>query len=106
MVNKFTIKFSTYGSVLTTRRLGRKIRELEIEKRLKNNQLLVFDLSDVELITHSFADECFGKVFLDFELSLVKNRTSFENYNTKVKSQIIIVINHNLKLKSIRQELQ
>lgn len=98
MVNTFTIKFSKYGSVLTTRRLGREIRTTQIENRLRSNHRIVFDFSEVDLVTHSFADECFGKLLEDFDLVFVKSTTTFESYNKKVKIQIIRVINHNLEL--------
>lgn len=93
------IKFSDFGEVLATRRLGKKIREEIILSSISDFQVIIFDFSQVTLITHSFADECFGKILLSMDMVQLKKRTTFINYNNKVKIQIINSINQNIELK-------
>ena len=94
-----TIKFIDFGEVLATRKLGRKIREEIIISSISNAQTIVFDFSKVNLITHSFADECFGKILYSMDLIQLKKKTHFINYNKKIKIQIINSINQNIALK-------
>ena len=54
------IKFLEFGSSLGTRDLGSKIRE-EIEKSIDRDEKVIFDLKGMEIISNSFADECFAK---------------------------------------------
>lgn len=94
-----TIKFIDFGEVLATRRLGKKIREEIILSSISDFQIIIFDFNQVNLITHSFADECFGKILLSMDLMQLKKRTTFINYNSKIKIQIINSINQNIELK-------
>jgi hypothetical protein len=72
------IKFADIGSSLGTRELGAKVRE-EILNAITNSQEVTFDMSGVEVVSNSFADECFAKLLLNFELSELKKHTHFKN---------------------------
>lgn len=74
------IIFKEYGESMGTRRLGGEIREKAISA-IKNSQFVVFDLSDVKVLSNCFADECFGKLVEDFSLSEIKSTTSFTGTN-------------------------
>lgn len=55
------INFSSLRPHLGTRFLGETMRK-GIELALKEKEFVTFDFSGVEFISHSFADECFGKL--------------------------------------------
>lgn len=80
------IKFLEFGSSLGTRDLGSKIRE-EIEKSIDRDEKVIFDLKGMDIISNSFADECFAKLLLKFDFDTIKSKTSFingNNDNTKI----------------------
>lgn len=81
------IRFAAYGESLGTRFLGKKIRE-DIVNNLDHEEKIVFDLSGVELLSNSFADECFGKLVADFGLDYIKSKTTFININPLVSKVI------------------
>jgi len=78
---------NTIGRHLSTRMEGKAVREqilLFIEKKEK----VVFDFQGVENISNSFADECFAKLILNFELPTVKEHTTFQNATPFIKAVI------------------
>ncbi len=81
------IIFSQFGKQLSTRVAGAAVRET-IVKSIERKEKVVFDFSDVELITNSFADECFAKLVLDFDLPKIKEHTTFKNANPFIKAVI------------------
>jgi len=100
MVNKIEkIFLSTFSKILTTRKLGRKIRTEYIDFNFEKNNIIIFDFEDIELITHSFSDECFGKLVYQYDFNDLKRKTSFINYDENIEKTIIYVLNHNLRLK-------
>lgn len=74
------IKFCEFNSSLGTRRLGNSIRQ-SIITNMGNEEKIIFDFENVELISNSFADECFGKLIDEFGLQHVKGKTTFVNTN-------------------------
>ena len=78
------IKFNTINSSLGTRSLGREIREHTIISFSTTAERIIFDFEGVEVISNSFADECFGKLIQTFGLDFTKNRTTFKNTNSNV----------------------
>jgi hypothetical protein len=94
-----TIHFSTIGTHLGTRVLGESIRR-QIENALTENQFVTFDFSGVEFVSHSFADECFGKLLLDMKIEELKKRTTFKDANTLVKRTIAFAIKERLLLET------
>jgi len=58
------IKLADHGSSLGPRELGKQIRE-KVEGFLKNERKVLFDFTGVHLISSAFADEIFGKLFVD-----------------------------------------
>jgi len=78
---------NTIGRHLSTRLEGKAVRE-QILDLIEKRQKIVFDFHDVEIISNSFADECFAKLMLDFELPTVKAHTTFENATPFIKEVI------------------
>ena len=81
------IQLGNINKSLGTRSLGSRLR-LEIEENLKKGEFVCFDFSDVDFISHSFADECFGKLLLSWDITELKKRTTFVNTNPLVKNTI------------------
>ncbi len=90
-----TIKFIELGESLGTRILGEKTR-IDIEKTLKNNSKVIFDFSNVRVVTNSFADECFAKLLDIFSLEDIQRKTSFTNTNELVHGVILSVFSRKI----------
>ena len=93
------IQFGNINDSLGTRSLGNKLR-LEIEENLKKGEFISFDFSNVNVISHSFADECFGKLLLKWEIEELKKTTTFTNINPIIKKII------SFTLKERQQQLE
>lgn len=81
------IIFRDISSSLGTRQLGAKIRE-DIERTISLNDDVCFDFEGVDVVSNSFADECFGKLLLRFDVHFIKQHTAFINANDFVKRVI------------------
>lgn len=90
-----TINFSQIGTHLGTRFLGESTRK-DIELALKKDEFATFDFSGVEFISHSFADECFGKLLLSMKIEELKSKTTFKDANTLVKRTIAFALKERL----------
>jgi hypothetical protein len=55
------IKLATYSTYLATRQLAKQILK-DIDY---NNLPIIFDLEGVQMLTTNFADELFGKLFVE-----------------------------------------
>ena len=78
MPQSVIIRFSDHGIHLGTRVEGQVLRE-KILALLQSGDIVVFDLQGVEVVSNSFADECFAKLTLDFDLPTLKAKTHFQN---------------------------
>lgn len=78
MTQAVTIRFFEFGIHLGTRVEGQIIRE-KILSHLLEGHKVTFDLKGVEVVSNSFADECFAKLTLNFELPTIKSMTHFQN---------------------------
>lgn len=91
-----TIAFNSFSNNLGTRVLGQEIR-VEIESILESNEFVVFDFRGVEFVSHSFSDECFGKLLLKLPFPELKAKSTFINASELVKKTIALAINDRLK---------
>lgn len=91
MVTQKTIILRNFGESIGTRVLGEKIRQGVISD-LSSGIKVTFDLSGVEVLSNSFADECFGKLLAFFPLSFIKEHTHFANTNDFVRMVILKAI--------------
>jgi hypothetical protein len=89
------LKFNISGDSLGTRFLGKTLR-LKIENSIKEGENVVFDFSGVNNISHSFADECFGKLLLSWELPDLRSKTTFTNTNEFVKKTIAFTLSERM----------
>tara|TARA_R100000935_G_C2789020_1_gene145123 strand:+ start:162 stop:458 length:297 start_codon:yes stop_codon:yes gene_type:complete len=81
------VSFGHIGSSLGTRVIGRKIRE-DVSSTLTRGEFVCFDFGGVETISHSFADECFGKLLLDFDIDFLRKHSTFINTNKIISTAI------------------
>lgn len=96
MKMKQTIAFNNFSSNLGTRVLGQEIR-MQIESILDSKDFVVFDFAGVEFVSHSFSDECFGKLLLRLSFEELKSKSTFVNASELVKKTIALAINDRLK---------
>ena len=83
-----TIQFNKIGSSLGTRDLGAKIR-VSIQKEIEQNDKVYLDFKNVDVITNSFADECFGKLRKAISTEVFRNKVAFINTNDFIQRVII-----------------
>jgi hypothetical protein len=74
-------------SHLSKRFLGETMRK-DFELARKEEGFVPFDFSGVEFVSHSFADECFGKLLLSMKIDELKKKTTFKDANTLIKRTI------------------
>ena len=81
-------RLADIASSLGTRQLGAQIRE-EIECQLSNGGIVSIDFSDMNVISNSFADECFGRLLQKHDISVIKSQISFKNANPFIASVLL-----------------
>src|ERR1700730_755446 len=80
---------------LITRQLARMHRN-RVENALERQASVVVDLSQVELMTPSFADECFGTLAEEFGANEFKRKIRLKGPGSEVKHLLKVVISHRL----------
>ena len=83
-----TIQFSDIGTSLGTRDLGAQIR-VSIQQEIERNDKVFLDFQNVEVITNSFANECFGKLREAVTTEIFKSKIAFINNNDFIQRVII-----------------
>ncbi|MBC7641476.1 MAG: STAS-like domain-containing protein [Flavobacterium sp.] len=83
-----TILFREINPSLGTRDLGAKIR-LDIIEQLNTNDKVYLDFEGVDVVTNSFANECFSKLKDSVSLDVFKSKVAFLNTNDFVQRVII-----------------
>lgn len=89
------VLLSDISNALGTRVIAKEIR-LSVEDSIRGNNFVVFNLDGVMNISHSFADELFGKLLLTWTISELKEKTTFKNVSPKLMKVITFVINERL----------
>jgi hypothetical protein len=83
-----TIQFREISPSLGTRDLGAKIRE-NIVQKINTNDKVYLDFEGVDVVTNSFANECFSKLKDTVTLEVFKSKIAFLNTNDFVQRVII-----------------
>lgn len=83
-----TILFREISPSLGTRDLGTKVRNNIIEK-INTNDKVYLDFEGVNVVTNSFANECFSKLKDTVTLDVFKAKIAFLNTNDFVQRVII-----------------
>lgn len=93
------IVFSHISTSLATRHKAAEIRG-QIVDAISSNKFVVFDFENVNVITNSFADECFGKLLDSFTLEVIKTNSTFKNVSPFVSKVIASTIRERSALAS------
>lgn len=83
-----TFTFKNISPSLGTRDLGAKIRTSIVEK-VEENDKVYLDFEGVDVVTNSFANECFGKLMEILSPPVFKTKIAFLNTNDFVQRAII-----------------
>ncbi|MFT3794830.1 STAS-like domain-containing protein [Flavobacterium sp.] len=83
-----TVFFGKIGSSLGTRDLGAEVRVSIIDK-IETNDKVYLDFEGVDIVTNSFADECFSKLRQHVNDEIFKKKVAFLNTNDFVQRVII-----------------
>jgi hypothetical protein len=82
MVVHKNIILKEYSNILFSRKLANIVFDQEIIADLEKKEVkFIFDFTQIETVTHSFADEFFKIIFNHIPLSEVMERTSFLNFS-------------------------
>jgi len=80
------------GPRLYTRFDGANLRN-EIEPTLEHSgEQICFDFTGVEMVSRSFADECFGKLLFKVNRQKILNSIKFENASPLIESIFSIAL--------------
>ena len=83
--------FREYGENLGTRPLGKRVRE-QLLPMIEQNECVVLDLTGVNVVSNSFADECIAKLLLTMPLSELKSRTTFRGLNPIASESVLTAL--------------
>jgi len=100
------IKLSDFGKSMGTRELGNEIRN-GVLSSLKDNSQVLFDFSNVDIISSAFADELLGKLFNELGEEVFKNKIKINNFsNEETKKLILLIINKAVTFRKTNPSLQ
>ena len=85
-----------FGTCLTSRASGEKVRLL-IKEELSNTNNVAIDFKGVEVASHSFCDEAFGKLICEIGFENFKRRLKFWNCSEEIKAVIRFVLRERVK---------
>lgn len=83
-----TISFKDINSSLGTRDLGAQVR-ISIIDKINTNEKVYLDFDGVDVVTNSFADECFRKLREAINNDVFRKKIAFINTNDFVQRVII-----------------
>lgn len=78
------VKLSEWGKVLGTRDIGEKIRLQLLDEMESSEQPVDVSFEGVLMVSHSFADECFGKLILAIGAEQFKQAFKITKLNDKM----------------------
>ncbi|WP_169719369.1 STAS-like domain-containing protein [Desulfovirgula thermocuniculi] len=76
-----------YGPCLAGRALGREVRE-RIRETLAGSDRVILDFGGVEVASHGFCDEAFGKLAQEMGFSAFKRAVRFSNCSEDVAAVV------------------
>ena len=77
------IRFGIFGKSLGTRQIAGTFRST-----LKEGRDLAFDMDGLRSLSDAFADECFGKLAVEFGMPFIKQYTTIRNAEPRVSASI------------------
>ena len=98
-----TLRMVDHGTLLSTRQLGAIVRA-EILEQLNRQATVLVDFGGVGSITHSFADEAFGKLLLAIRPEDMKLRLQFTNVSPNIAAVIRFAVAERMRLLSLNEQ--
>ena len=93
-----------YGSSMGTRELGCKIRK-ETLSLIEDGFCVFFDFSDIKIISSAFADELFGKLYVELGEQIFKDKVKVNNFDDEEsKNVILLIINKGIMFRKNRND--
>lgn len=71
------VEMKKFGTALSTRASGRRAYDLICSQSNGLSGHIIFDFSDVNIVSNSFADELFGRLTYEFGMDAMRDATSF-----------------------------
>jgi hypothetical protein len=99
MSNVEEIKLSEFGKSVGTRELGAQIRDRMLPI-IKNGGQVLVDFSSISIISSAFADELFGKLFVELGEMAFKDHVKVNRFdNEETKKLILLIINKSISFR-------
>ena len=99
MDNSEVIKLSDFGQSMGTREFGKELREKVLSFVQKGHRVL-FDFSNISIISSAFADELFGKLFIELGEGGFKNNIKVNRFdNEDAQKMILLIINKSIEFR-------
>lgn len=98
-MKEFTLKIADLFlgfDFLGSRDSGEKLRNRIIEL-LEGNDKVILDFLGIDRISHSFADEVFGLLFVYRDLDYIKQHIALQNAQENIRNMANLVIKERLK---------
>ena len=88
-----TFSFREFGENLGTRQLGQQVRE-RLMPLLEGDERVVLDFTGVDVVSNSFADECFASQVLNLfdTLNLRQNKIGIGTYAHRTPRLVVVVV--------------
>lgn len=100
-----TIKLLQHGKSMGTRELGEKLREAALSI-IRSGKDLLFDFTDIDIISSAFADELFGKLFTELGEEAFKKSVKVNKFkNEEAKKIILLIINKSITFRKTNPRL-
>jgi hypothetical protein len=98
------IKLSNYGNSLGTRDVACNLRHDALEQIHRGNRVL-FDFSDIEIISSGFSDELFGKLYKSLGEKRFYAEVKLNGFSTESSMNLImLIIKRSLEFRKLSEE--
>jgi len=96
MADVKVVKLAEFGNSLGTREFGKELREKTLSL-IKEGHKVLFDFSNISIISSALADELFGLLLIELGEDEFKNNIKVNKFdNEEVKNLILLIINRAL----------
>lgn len=98
-----TIQLNKYGSSMGTRELGGSIRDEALDL-IRGGSVVLFNFFGVSIISSAFADELFGKLYIELGEEVFKNKVKINSFSDDdSKKLILLIINKGIAFRKNQQ---
>jgi hypothetical protein len=98
-----TIELKQHGRSIGTRELGGEIRKSTL-LMIRGGDEVLFDFKGIDIISSAFADELFGKLYIELGEEAFKRNVKVNNFdNDDAKKLILLIINKSINFRKNNQ---